>query len=222
MNRIMGFRRASRPWPPPCREGGVRRICTSPGAGPVRTRRCAAAMTRPGHGAFRRAAALLLAAACAAASATGGDAPGSPVVIDPATFAPMPAGRSSARVSRSMDGLLGPRIALLSPGHGAVYRVGESLALHAEFLPAADGAAPDMETLSVRVRHGLRGQDVTGLVKPYVQGTVLRVPLDLSGHAGELRLEMDILDARGRMGVAALRVAFKIELRDALLRDGGT
>ena len=79
-----------------------------------------------------------------------------------------------------------------------------------------------MATLSVRVRHGLRGQDVTGLVRPYVQGTVLRVPLDLSGHAGELRLEMDVLDARGRMGVAALRVAFKLELREALRRDGGT
>ena len=175
-----------------------------------------------GRDALRLAFAFGLAAACAAASATGDDAPESPLVIDPGTFTVLPAGRSSTGVSRAMGGHQGPRIALLSPGHDAVYRVGESLTLHAELLPAADGAAPVMETLNVRVRQGRRGQDVTGMVRPYVKGTVLRVPLDFSGHAGEFRLEMDVLDARGRMGVAELRVAFQIEFRDALLRDGET
>ena len=179
-------------------------------------------MMRSGRGALRLALAFGLAAACAAASATGDDAPVRPLVIDPGTFAVMPAARPSARASRSMGVREGPRIALLSPGLDAVYRVGDAVTLHAALLPAADGAAPVMETLNVRVRQGRRGQDVTGMVRPYVKGTVLRVPLDFSGHAGEFRLEMDVLDARGRMGVAELRVAFQIEFRDALLRDGET
>ena len=94
--------------------------------------------------------------------------------------------------------------------------------LHAELLPAADGAAPDMETLKVRVRQGQRGKDVTGMVKPYVKGTALRVPVDFSGHAGEFRVEMDVMDARGRMGEVAFRVTFRFEFRDAPLRDGET
>ena len=179
-------------------------------------------MTRSGRGALRRARAVLLAAACAAASATGADAPADPLVIDPGTFAVMPAAKSSTRVSRGIGGLMGPRIALLSPGPDAVLRAGEPVALHAEVFPAADGAAPDMETLHLLVRQGQRGQDLTGLVKPYVEGTALRVPVDFSGHAGEFRFELDVADERGRMGEMAFRVTFKIDLRDALRRDGGT
>lgn len=179
-------------------------------------------MTRPGHVAFRLAPAVLLAAACAAASATGDDALGSPLVVDPGTFAALPAGSPSPRVSRAMGGHRGPRIALLSPGHDAVLRAGDPVALYAEFLPAADGIAPDMETVGVRVRKGLRGKDLTEWMKPYVAGTALRVPaVDFLGHAGEFWFELDVLDEQGRMGEVAFRVTFRIELRDALRRDGG-
>ena len=89
--------------------------------------------------ALRPVRAFGLAAACAAASATGDDAPGSPLVVDPTTFAPMPVARSSTRVSRATAGHRGPRIALLSPGPDAVLRAGEPVALRAEVLPAADG-----------------------------------------------------------------------------------
>lgn len=174
-----------------------------------------------GRGALRQALAFGLAAACAVASGAGADAPESPLVIDPGTFAAVPSARSSTGVSRAM-GDPGPRIVLLSPGHDAVFRAGEPMALHAELLPAADGAAPDMETLSVRVWQGLRGKDITDMVRPYVKGGALRVPVDFSGHAGEFQFEMDVMDARGRMGEMAFRVTFKLELRDALLRDGET
>ena len=180
-------------------------------------------MTRFGHGAFRLAPAVLLAAACAASpGAAGGDASAGPLVVDPGTFAALPAGSPSPRVSRAMGGHRGPRIALLSPGHDAVLRAGDPVALYAEFLPAADGTAPDMETVGVRVRKGPRGKDLTEWMKPYVAGTALRVPaVDFLGYAGEFWFELDVLDERGRMGEVAFRVTFRIELRDALRRDGG-
>ena len=177
---------------------------------------------RPRHGVLRLVPALLLAAACAGSSGAGADTPTAPLVVDPATFTAMPAGQPSTRVSRAMNGLLGPRIALRSPGPDAVLRAGVPVALHAEVFPAADGAALDMGTLRLLVRQGQRGQDLTGLVKPYVEGTALRVPVDLSGHAGEFRFELDVTDNRGRMGEVAFRVTFKIELRDALRSDGET
>ena len=134
----------------------------------------------------------------------------------------MPAGRPSLRVSSGTGGHRGPRIALLSPGHDAVFRAGEPVALHAEFLSAADGAAPAMETLSVRVRKGSLGEDLTERMKPYVAGNALHVPVvDFLGHAGEFRFELDILDEQGRMGEMAFHVTFKIELRDALQPDDG-
>ena len=176
-----------------------------------------------GRGALRSALAFGLAVACTASSGTGGDTATDPLVIDPGTFIEMPHdGRSSMRVSRRTGSPAGPRIALLSPGHDSVYRVGEPMTMHAEFLPAADGAAPDMETLNVRVRQGRRGKDVTGMVKPYVEGAALRVPVDFSDHAGEFRFEMDVMDERGRLGGLEFRVTFKLEFRDALRLDGET
>ena len=179
-------------------------------------------MTQHPRIALRLAMALALAAACADSSGAGADAPGSSLLIDPTTFTTLPAERSSPRTSRTEGGHQGPRIALLSPGRDAVYRAGVPMVLHAELLPAADGAAPDMGTLSLRVRQGQRGKDLTGMVRPYVKGTALRVPVDFSGHAGELRFEMDVMDEKGRMGEVAFRVTFKLEFRDAPLRDGET
>ena len=167
--------------------------------------------------------ALVAAAACATAFAAGGATALRPLVVDPATFTALPAERSSPRASRPVDGGQGPRIVLRLPLRDAVYRVGEPMALVAELLPAADGAAPDMGTLRVRVRQGRRGKDLTAAVRPYVAGTALHVPaVDFAGHAGELRFEIDVTDEQGRLGEVAFRVAFKLELRDALRGDGET
>ena len=181
-------------------------------------------MTRSGHDALRLAPSFVLAAACATAFAAGGAAALRPLVVDPATFTVLPAERSSPRASRPVDGGQGPRIALRLPLRAAVYRVGEPMALVAELLPAADGAAPDMATLRVRVRQGRRGKDLSAAVRPYVAGTALHVPaVDFAGHAGELRFEIDVTDERGRLGEVTFRVAFRLELRDAPQRlgDGG-
>ena len=110
-----------------------------------------------------------------------------------------PPERLSARVSRRTGSRQGPRIALLSPGHDAVYRTGEPMVLHAEFLSAADGAAPDMETLQVKVRKGWFGKDITDKVEPYVEGAAVRVPeVDFSGYTGDFRFEIHIRDERRR------------------------
>ena len=178
-------------------------------------------MTRSGPGVFRLAPPVLLLAVCSASFGAGGDTAASPLVVDPGTFTVLPPGRPSPRASRTTAGYRGPRIALLSPGRDAVYRAGEPVALHARFLPAADGAAPDMETLSVRVRQGRRGKDITERVRPYLEGTSLRVPaVDFLGHAGELRFELGVMDERGRLSGAELRVTFKLQFRDALRLDG--
>ena len=182
-------------------------------------------MTRSGHDALRLALAFVLAAACATAIAADGAAALRPLVVDPATFTALPAEeRSSQRASRPVDGGQGPRIVLRLPLRDAVYRVGEPMALVAELLPAADGAAPDMGTLRVRVRQGRRGKDLTAAVRPYVAGTALHVPaVDFAGHSGELRFEIDVTDERGRLGEVTFRVAFRLELRDAPQRldEGG-
>ena len=213
MNRLIRFRRGFALSRPRAGGGGVRG---------VRPGRVSTVRTRSGHGAFALAPAMLL-AVCSASSGAGGGPPAGPLVVDPRTFTVLPAGRPSARAPRRAGAHRGPRIALLSPRRDAVFRAGELVALHARFLPAADGAAPDMETLSVRVRQGRRGQDVTEKVRLYLEGTSLRVPaVDFLGHAGELRFELDVMDERGRLGGAELRVTFRLEFRDALRLDGET
>ena len=178
-------------------------------------------MMQLGRSALRLAPAFVQAAACATAFAADGAAALRPLVVDPATFTALPAERSSPRTSRPGGGVQGPRIVLRLPLRDAVYRVGEPMALVAELLPAADGAAPDMGTLRVRVRQGGRGKDLTAAVRPYVAGTALHVPaVDFAGHSGELRFEIDVTDEQGRLGEVAFRVAFRLELRDALPRLG--
>lgn len=179
------------------------------------------------RGALRLTLALGLAVACTASSGAGGDTAADPLVIDPGSFVEMPDGRSSMRVSRRMGGPVGsrtagPRIELLEPGHDSVFRAGEPMTMHAKFLPAADGTAPDMGTLKVRVRQGLRGQDITDMVKPYIEGTAIRVPVDFSGHAGEFRFEVDIMDRRGRMSDTEFRVAFRFDFKHSFRLDDET
>ena len=174
-----------------------------------------------GHDGLRRALAVGLAAVCAASSGEGGaDAATRLLVIDPGTFVEMPAETPLMRASRGRGGRGGPRIELRLPGLDSVYRAGEPMTLYAEFFPAADGAAPDMATLAVRVRKGRRGKDITDVVRAYVDGTAIRVPaMDFSGHAGEFRFELDILDERGRMSGAEFRVTFRLDFRDSSRLD---
>ena len=90
---------------------------------------------------------------------------------------------------------------------GTALRVPVDFSGHAgEFrfeLDVADGAAPDMETLQVRVRKGWFGKDITDEVEPYVEGAAIEVPaVDFSGHTGDFRIEIRIRDARDRPGEA--------------------
>lgn len=184
-------------------------------------------MMRSGRDALRLALAFGLAVACAASSGADYDAATDPLVLDPETFVELPDGRSSPRAPRrtggsAAPGATGPRIRFLSPGRDPlfrgggsipIFRPGDPVTMHARFLPAADGAEPDMETLRVRVRQGSRGRDITDLVKPYVEGTAIHVPVDFSGHAGEFRFEVGIMDDRGRMSSAEFRVAFRFDFK---------
>ena len=168
-------------------------------------------MKRYGHGAHRLALALGLAAACATSSGAGDGAAAHRLVIDPGTFVEIPAGTSLERAAtRSIGAPVGPRIELRRPDDESVFREDEPVSVHVEFLPAADGAEPDMETLKVRVRKGWFGRDITDEVAPYVEGAAVRVPeVDFSGHRGEFRFEIRIQDARGRPGEAQFRVTIR-------------
>ena len=168
-------------------------------------------MKRTMRGARRLALAFGLAAVVAASSETGGGAAAGRLVIDPGAFVEMPAATPLARAAtRSMGGPVGPRIELRRPGDASVFGKDDPVSVHVEFLPAADGAAPDMGTLKVKVRKGWFGKDITDKVEPYVEGAAVRVPeVDFSGHTGDFRFEIRIKDARGRPGEAAFRVTIR-------------
>ena len=168
-------------------------------------------MMRYRRGVLRLALAFGLAAAGAASSETGGGAAAPRLVIDPAGFVEISAAAPLARAAtRSMGAPVGPRIELRRPDDESVFREDEPVSVHVEFLPAADGAAPDMGTLKVRVRKGWFGRDITDKVEPYVEGAAVRVPeVDFSGHTGDLRFEIHIQDDRGRPGEAQFRVTIR-------------
>ena len=168
-------------------------------------------MKRYRRGVLRLALAFGLAAAGAASSQTGEGAAQRRLVIDPGTFVEVPAGTTLDRAAvRSIGAPVGPRIELRRPGDASVFEEDEPVSVHVEFLPAADGAAPDMETLQVKVRKGWLGKDITDKVEPYVEGAAVRVPeVDFSGHTGDFRFEIHIRDDRGRPGEAAFRVTIR-------------
>lgn len=168
-------------------------------------------MKRAMRGARRLALAFGLAAAVAASSETGGGAGAGRLVIDPGTFVEVPAAAPLARAAtRSMGGPVGPRIELRRPGDASVFGKDDPVSVHVEFLPATDGAEPDMGTLKVKVRKGWFGRDITDKVEPYVEGAAVRVPeVDFSGHTGDFRFEIRIKDARGRPGEAQFRVTIR-------------
>ena len=168
-------------------------------------------MMRYRRGAFRLALAIGLAAAGAASFETGGSAAERRLVIDPGAFVEIPAATPLEHAAtRSIGAPVGPRIELRRPGDASVFREDEPVPVHIEFLPAADGAAPDMETLQVRVRKGWFGKDITDKVEPYVEGAAIQVPeVDFSGHTGDFRFEIHIKDVRGRAGEAQFQVTIR-------------
>ena len=168
-------------------------------------------MMRYRRGVRRLALAFALAAAGAASSQTGDGATARRLVIDPGAFVELPAGAPLKRsAARSIGAPVGPRIELRRPGDAAVFREDEPVSVHIEFLPAADGAEPDMETLQVKVRKGWFGRDITDKVEPYVEGAAIEVPeVDFSGHTGDFRFEIHIRDARGRPGEAQFQVTIR-------------
>ena len=153
----------------------------------------------------------LLFAGVASFADDGGEGSGR-LVIDPATFDPLPTARVQtfrAGTARALDSA-GPRIMLRQPDDDSVFGEDEPVTVHVEFLPAADGSAPNMATLSVRVRKGFFGRDITEAVEPYVDGAAIRVPaVDFSGHTGKFRFEIRIKDHRDRESEAEFRVRIR-------------
>ena len=168
-------------------------------------------MMRCRRGVLRLALAVGVAAAGAASARAGDGAPERRLVIDPGAFVEVPAEAPLAKAAtRTLGAPAGPRIELHRPGDASVFRKDEPVSVHVEFLPAADGAAPDMDTLRVKVRKGWLGRDITDKVEPYVEGAAIQVPeVDFSGHTGDFRFEVRIRDARGRTGEARFRVTIR-------------
>ena len=108
-------------------------------------------MMRHKGGIRRLVPVLCLLVVGAASSGDGTAAAARRLVIDPATFGPLPSGQALQRTeSRSRTMVqTGPRIKLRQPDYDAVFRADEAIPVRVEFLPAFDGSAPDMSTLNV-------------------------------------------------------------------------
>ena len=170
-------------------------------------------MMRVNGGVLRLMVTFGLLLAGAASFGGSGEAAVGRLVIDPGTFDSLPAAGAEKTFERGARGLshTGPRIRLRQPDNDAVFAEGEAVTVHVEFLPAADGTAPDMATLKIKVRKGFFGRDITEAVEPYVEGTAIRVPtVDFSGHTGKFRFEIRIRDHRNRESRAELRVKIRI------------
>lgn len=164
------------------------------------------------HGAFWLLLAFGLGIAGIASTGEADGATARRLMINPATFAPIPDDATPEPAARGARGLSqeGPRIMLWRPEEDSVFREGEAVTVHVEFLPSADGNAPNMATLQVKVRKGLFGKDITDAVEPYVDGTIVHVPeVDFSGHTGSFRFEIRIRDHRNR----ATRATFRLKIR---------
>lgn len=142
---------------------------------------------------------LFVVTAAGFASSQTGDGPAArTLVIDPEAFQRMDDASFAPEVR--ILGQTGPRISMRQPGDKKVFRVGEAVAVDIAFLPADDGAEPDMETLEVVVRKGwFFGQDITETVRAHVQGNAIRVPrVDFSGHSGDFQFGIYIKDRQRR------------------------
>ena len=144
-----------------------------------------------------------------ASSQTDDGASARALVIDPERFQrltdPPPSQTLGARTpgsqtpSSQTPDHVGPRIAMRQPGEKRVFTPDEPVAVDIAFLPADDGIEPDMKTLEVTVRKGWFGMDITDMVKPYVEGTAIRMPkVEFSGHKGDFQFGISIKDRQRR------------------------
>lgn len=93
----------------------------------------------------------------------------------------------------------GPQIDLRVPEDKTTFRSDEPVEVHLNFNPAVDGVEANMASLKVKVRKGWLGRDITEAVKPYVEGTVIRVPsVDFQGYTGRFQFIVRIEDQKGR------------------------
>ena len=146
----------------------------------------------------------------AALSGDGATATARRLVIDPATFGPLPFGEAPEPAKSRSRALVqtGPRIMLRGPDDDSVFQVGKAVTVHVEFLPAFDGSPPDMSTLNVRVRKGWFGRDITEVIAPFVEGDAIRVPeVDFLGYTGKFRFAIRVKDHRNRESEVEFRVS---------------
>ena len=130
------------------------------------------------------------------------------MAIDPVAFAELSA-EEMARL-RGQQHQEGPQIELRSPKNHAVFMGNESIPVHLEFLPSADGVEPDMATIEVEVRKGWFGQDITNKVARYVKGTAVRVPsVDFQGYTGDFQFLIRIRDRQGRLSEERFNVTIE-------------
>ena len=134
------------------------------------------------------------------------------LLIDPRAFASLEAGATEESLQprgRSLI-VLGPQIVLRMPENDSIFAASETISVHLEFLPAADGIAPNMKTLTVRVRKGWFGKDITEEVEPFIDGTAVYVPaVDFSGHSGQFQFDIRIRDFENRVGEARFSVRIR-------------
>ncbi len=167
-------------------------------------------MRRYGCGPLWPVLVLALSMACTDQSDNGIAEPA--LVIDPAAFVEISReqGRAPASILQ-----VGPQIELRLPEDDTVFRADEPVTVHLEFLPADDGSEPDMATLEVEVRQkrafGLWfGKDMTDEVRPYIEGTAIRMPeVDFKGYTGNFRFFVRIQDQQGRQNEARFSLALE-------------
>ena len=120
------------------------------------------------------------------------------LVLDIGKFAELSA-EEVARL-RSLPTQEGPQIELRVPKDKTTFRSDEPVEVRLDFNPAADGVEADMASLKVKVRKGWLGRDITDAVKPYVEGTAIRVPsVDFQGYTGRFQFIVRIEDQKGRL-----------------------
>ncbi|MCY4141254.1 MAG: hypothetical protein OXF56_23690 [Rhodobacteraceae bacterium] len=128
------------------------------------------------------------------------------LMIDPETFERMPVKLGYSQKTSTVR-RIGPRIQLRHPANNSIFAANENIAVSLVFLPARDGAKPDMATLDVQVKKGWFGKNITRVVMPFVVDNSVYIPeVDFSGHTGKFDFKISISDRRGRTSSASFRI----------------
>ncbi len=132
------------------------------------------------------------------------------LLIDPGTFVrTSPENNLQYRkdLGRAIN-YIGPKISLRQPINNSTFAAGEQIAVHIDFLPATDGALPNMKSLEVRVRKGWFGKNITDVVRPHIKGAAVRIPeVDFSGYTGDFEFKISINDNFGRTSITTFQIS---------------